>query len=344
MSRGLPRKVKSALTKSRESALSAVEIYNKPAINFRAGGYIVLMNIAWTSALHAYFFRNKKKPYHRKKGSIRYETIDGDYRHWELKMCLREYFGDDTNNPIRKNLEFFIRIRNKIEHRSYSELDQIIFGECQALLLNYNSFIEEEFGKQYSLKETLAFSLQMYAEPIGIRDAIANNQELNEVVSFIEGYRSSIKKEVFESQSYSFKAFLIQVKNNKKDTLAIKFIKYDSLSPLEQGEIDKIGVVLCKEKVQPIVNAGLKKPGTIVYEVNELLKGERWTGLSFNMHYHTKLWKELGVRPGGRSKYPEKTTEKYCKYDQPNSSYLYTPAWARKCYTEFKKSQSSPDE
>lgn len=34
------------LTKARDAALAAVEIYNKPAIEFRAGNYIVLMVIA----------------------------------------------------------------------------------------------------------------------------------------------------------------------------------------------------------------------------------------------------------------------------------------------------------
>ena len=46
MSRGLPYNVKQCLEKSRDSALLAVETYNKPAIKFRSGGYIVLMVIS----------------------------------------------------------------------------------------------------------------------------------------------------------------------------------------------------------------------------------------------------------------------------------------------------------
>ena len=38
--RGLPRKVKGALEKARDSALLAVEVYNKPAVKFKSGyGY-----------------------------------------------------------------------------------------------------------------------------------------------------------------------------------------------------------------------------------------------------------------------------------------------------------------
>ncbi|MEI6434554.1 MAG: DUF3644 domain-containing protein [Bacteroidota bacterium] len=41
MSRGLPCNVKQSLEKSRDSALLAIETYNKPANKFRSGEYIM---------------------------------------------------------------------------------------------------------------------------------------------------------------------------------------------------------------------------------------------------------------------------------------------------------------
>lgn len=49
MSKRLPYKVRNMLEKAKESAMLAIEVYNKPATKFRSGGYIVLMCIAWTS-------------------------------------------------------------------------------------------------------------------------------------------------------------------------------------------------------------------------------------------------------------------------------------------------------
>lgn len=43
MSRGLPLNVKLCLDKALDSALLSVETYNKPAVKFKSGGYIVLM-------------------------------------------------------------------------------------------------------------------------------------------------------------------------------------------------------------------------------------------------------------------------------------------------------------
>jgi hypothetical protein len=59
--RGLSRQVKAALEKARDSALLAVEVYNKPAVKFKSGGYITLMVIAWTSLFHAVFFQEENE-------------------------------------------------------------------------------------------------------------------------------------------------------------------------------------------------------------------------------------------------------------------------------------------
>ncbi len=41
--------------KSREAALAAVQIFNNPQITFKSEMFIVLMNIAWTYMLHAFY-------------------------------------------------------------------------------------------------------------------------------------------------------------------------------------------------------------------------------------------------------------------------------------------------
>jgi hypothetical protein len=76
--------------------------------------------MAWTALFHALFYRKGKRPWYRKPGSagtgVRYVKIDGDPKHWELSECLKQHYGD-KNPPERRNLEFLIGLRNKIEHR-----------------------------------------------------------------------------------------------------------------------------------------------------------------------------------------------------------------------------------
>lgn len=129
------------LEKARDSAFLAVETYNRPRTSFRSGGYIVMMCIASTALFHAIFFNRKRKPFYRKKKNRRhFEIVDGDRKAWELSTCLEEFWGAE-HPPIRKNIEFFIKLRNKIEHRSMPGLDITIFGECQALLFNFEDLI-----------------------------------------------------------------------------------------------------------------------------------------------------------------------------------------------------------
>ena len=45
------------LHKSREAALNAVQTFNNPLTAFKADTFIVLMSIAWTYLLHAYYRR-----------------------------------------------------------------------------------------------------------------------------------------------------------------------------------------------------------------------------------------------------------------------------------------------
>jgi len=147
----LPVEVVANVKKAREAAVLAVEIYNRPATAFRSAAYIVLMIVAWTALFHAVFFRNRIKPYYRRKGSTRrYERVEGDYKTWELSECLQQFYKDQNPAP-RKNLEFFIDLRNKIEHRFLPELDIEIFGECQALLMNFEALLAAEFGSKQAL-------------------------------------------------------------------------------------------------------------------------------------------------------------------------------------------------
>lgn len=334
MPRGLPKAVKKCLEKSRDSALTAVEIYNKPAITFKSGGYIVLMVIAWTSLFHAIFFKRKIKPFYREKNSRRFLKLEGDYKYWELDKCLDEYFQSDSGNPVKSNLKFFGTLRNLIEHKSLPEIDSNIFGECQALLLNYDEILGKEFGAKYCVRESLTFSLQLYPSTDNFAKAILNNPFAKKVVDFIENYRSSITTATLESGKYSFKAFLIQVANHpSKDALPIQFVQYDKLSETEKSTIKRIAtLVKFKYKEVPVLNVDLLRASAVVKLVQKelgnpkVVKNERERD-RFTMDTHTRCWKKYKIRPGNKSENPERTITKYCLFDKVHKDYLYTKEW-----------------
>ncbi|MGH9534402.1 MAG: DUF3644 domain-containing protein [Terriglobales bacterium] len=96
------------------------------------------MAVAWTALFHAIFFKRRKPPSYRMQRPRRFVKLDGERRAWELSECVCQLYANE-HPPERKNLEFFLKLRNKIEHRQLPALDREIFGECQALLLNFEA-------------------------------------------------------------------------------------------------------------------------------------------------------------------------------------------------------------
>ena len=260
--KGEPVIVKQLLQKAKDSALLAVEFYNKPAVSFKSEGFITMMCIAWTSLFHAYFFKNKIKPFYKENGKrYRYKKIPielpngetiKDNKWWELSECLKQYYGSDTNNPVRKNLEFFSIIRNMIVHRNIPELDPTLYAECQANILNFNNFLKEHFGEKHSLDYMLSYTIQMFKSNKNFLEATTSELKKKnalEIVEFINSFRSSLSTDVFESPEYSYKAVLIQVKNHEsKDALPLEFINDKNLTDKDREHLKNMGIVLIKEK------------------------------------------------------------------------------------------------
>lgn len=344
MPRGLPKSVKKCLDKAIDSAMLAVETYNKPAVKFKSGGFIVLMVIAWTALFHAIFFKRKIKPYYREPNN-RFKRRDGDFLYWELSTCLTKYF-QNQNSPIKANLEFFIPLRNMVEHKSIPEIDSDIFAECQALILNFDKIMEQEFGLKYCIRESLSFAIQLFPSGKSLNSALISNPSNKPIVDFIKAYRSSISDEVINSGQYSFKAFLIQVANHQsKAALPIQFVKYDSLDDAQKHNVQRVAALVKNRFVQvPVSNKDLLKPSNVVQEVQIGTGSQKVIRNGsekdrFNMDTHTRCWKKYEVRPESGSENPALTTSEYCVYDQANETYLYTQEWV-----EFLIEQMSSEE
>ena len=144
------------LKKSREAALAAVQIFNNPNISFKSESYVVLMIIAWTYLLHAYF-RDQKIEYRycQQNGKRRIfdKTKHGAYKYWELERCL-----NDAKSPIDKdtanNLRFLIGLRHEIEHQMTTRIDDILSARFQACCLNYNEYIKKTIRDRQRNRKT----------------------------------------------------------------------------------------------------------------------------------------------------------------------------------------------
>ena len=325
-------KTKRILESSVDSALQAVGSYNRPGNKFRLETYIVLMVIAWTKLFHAFFNASIGEKYFYKRKNGRYMIVNNERKAWELSECIKQYSKyqecrqqSGLAEPVKMNLKLFIELRNKIEHRycDLSSLDIKLFGECQALLYNYEATLADWFGDDYALNSSLAYSLQFSLLREGGQLSAQKkllSKEMKSVTDFIDKYRTNIPSEVYCSQQFSVKLVQIpKIGNTNKADCAIEFVKWN------ESDVDKYKKVLAiiRDKVVriPVGNADMMKPGKVV----ETLKEK--AGIEISISDHTLLWTAFNVRPHRNDAHKEKTDSRFCVYDEPHDDYLYTEEW-----------------
>jgi ABC-type cobalt transport system substrate-binding protein len=274
MKKRLSGKVSNLLEKAKESALLAVDIYNKPRTSFRAGGFVVLMCIAWVSLLHAIFEKQGKKYFYRdEKNPRRFKKIDGEYKGWGVLDSATEFY-KNADNPVVKNISFFCELRNKIEHRFMPIIDPIISGECQSLLLNFEELIVQEFGDENSIIENLFIPLQFTAQ----RKSLVKTKQDEKVIDFIKTFRGSLSADISDSQKFSFKAFFIPKLGSHRNSsdVAVEYVKFDSTNSEEMKKYEKF-IVGIKEKTVQVANQGKYKPSKVLELVKEKTKHQTTT-------------------------------------------------------------------
>jgi hypothetical protein len=279
------------------------------------------MIIAWTSILNAIFERNGLD-YYEKNSEGKYIVIDGDKKAWTLGNCIKEYF-NGSNKPIERNLEFMIGLRNKIEHRFLPAIDLKVAGECQAMLLNFEELILREFGSYYSLGETHSLALQFTTVGTEARWKALKAfraREYQTVEAYIEKFRGSLDKSIYEDPNYSFKVYLIPKLGNHASSsdIAVEFIKFNHNNPDEMEQYAK-QIAFIKEKQVQVANQGKLRPSQVAQRVSQAINKP------FGIYEHTLAWKKYEIRP--QQKGSTNCDTRFCQYDVAHNDYVYTEDW-----------------
>jgi hypothetical protein len=320
----LEPEVEALVRKARESALLALHVYNSPATVFRTEGYAVLMVIGWTALFHAIFEQRRQSYFYMEPDGVTPKTVDGDHKAWELASCMKNYWGD-ADHAIRRNLDFFIRLRNRIEHRYVPAIDPHVAGECQSLLFNFDELLVGTFGAYHAIRESLAVPLQTgtlrnSAQVEALKTL--QSRHFDDVKQFIDAYRKDLPSGVYDDPKYSFRVYLVPKTGNHSATsdLTMEFVKHDPNRPEDMAELQN-KITLIKEKHVQVNNANLMSPKDVAREVSKRI------GKPFNASsHHPKAWARYKVRPKGDFD-PNGCDERYCVPDTRHKDYSYTVAW-----------------
>lgn len=326
------RRFRHHLRVAREEAMLACDLYNQRRRERNLEAFIVHMAIAWLGLFHSICIK-QRLDYRYHKGR-RIERVDGEPKTWDLQKCIA-HFIPDNGDPMRANLEFFIRFRNRIEHRfterQIRNLEALVAAKAQAYVLNFEKFVVAEFGPEFSLCDSLRFPIFLSSLT---EDAVEAAKQIYEQVprhvrSFIDEYDEAQDDAVRHSEAYEFRIYLMpKMSSRAKADLAIEFVDLSKLSEDQLETIENARVIIRDRHVET-VNINRLKAGEVV---------ERLRGVyhAFKMHHHVLAWKHYGIRPASNAANPTHTDARYCVYDRAHRDYLYTAAWVSKLEADLR--------
>lgn len=142
----LNKYINALLNKSEEAYLMAIEIINKPTINYRTEGFCFFICNAWELLLKAYLINKSQNI-----NAINYKN--DSTRTIGLDECVEKVF-TSTTDKTKNNISFIRNIRNKATHLILPEYDYILSPAFQRCLTNYNKFFKKQFPN-YNLNEKI---------------------------------------------------------------------------------------------------------------------------------------------------------------------------------------------
>ncbi|MEM8710831.1 MAG: DUF3644 domain-containing protein [Planctomycetota bacterium] len=315
---------------ARASCLAAIRTWNDPTAPFRTGSFALLFVTAWNSLAIAIAIRDgiewRKLD---KEGSVKVHK--GVEQARDTSDLVGELFSGSERRGLRENVQFWIDLRNAVAHRHLPSLDLPVIPWAQSGLLNFETQMEEEFGKEFILNDQLSVPLQLS----GFRDpgVLASRKKLQADlpldVQAILSRADNAPPELLEDLTYMMRvAFVPVVPTSGRNPDAISYFVKPGEVPTELAEMLDQYVVL------PKVPGG-RPNHNAMHVIGEVT---RRTGFRFNTQQHLLAARALGARPPAGE--PEATVDiRYAEYITSFKRHLYSQAWIDRLVEELSTAE-----
>ncbi len=260
-------KIERLLEKSKNSVLSAVQMYNNPLTTFRTESFIVLMTIGYTSLFHAIFEKNGWA-YSENNGYL-----------YGLEKCFNVFMAKPESQKYESIflksldalLKYFKNARDLIEHQ-LNEIDDYTYGHCQSWLFCYEHLLRTEFSIEHSLNTFLASAIQF-------TNSFVTPQKNTTLDDFHMKFYSTLSSDVKDSPFFKLKIRIIPYKNITDEDLRQNAIFVsDPKIAAKYAEMDKAIFVTTPKNIPPTEMTDLVRPsitakyGNIKFTASHLAK------------------------------------------------------------------------
>ncbi len=320
------------LQHGRHAAMAALRAWNDPTASFRSQSFALLFVTAWNSVALA-LLQQSGREWRELDNSGRPVCIDGRDRAKETGDLVAAAFSGERYHGLRRNVEFWIGLRNQVAHRNLPALDAVVIPQAQAGLVNLEAVLDEHFGKEYLLADVLSVPLQLS----GFRDpgVLASVKKLQgslplDVQNYLAG-QSQLNDELLDDATYMLRVTflpMVPASGRGPDVVAY-FVKPGEVSE-ELRQALKEYTVLPKVVTPP-------RPNLIATQVIESVRDR--IPYKFTSTMHTAAARNLKIRPAKGAPDETVTDTRYCEYVGSVKRHLYNQAWVERLVSEL----SSPD-
>lgn len=312
------------IDEARRQALVAIDFYNRPGDRRSFADFIIHIHLAWQNLLHADRMRRKTEIFYREPGKQRRfrRNPDGSKKTWDLAQCLKYEFKE--NDPIRANIEFFIGLRNHVEHRFQDSVLVVTAAEAHACIINFDAELSRRFGAQETLANELKFPVFVqslgparYDQQRSLRRGLPATTS-----AFISEFQGALPDDVRSDERFAYRLLLLPMKGPKTEAdLALNFVRQDELSDEQlKALLGQQGSVIVAEKYRDAANGDEMLPKVAAAAVEARIP------FKFGVHDFTtvrKLWKIGPVKSGGKDQLPK--SDGYCLYSPTFGQFAYLP-------------------
>lgn len=257
---------------AKSAVLASIEVYNKPALEYREETFVVLLVNAWELLLKALLAKNNVSVFYPKKRNEPYRTVSITHA---MKRCQdnRLFPKDFPAKAALANLELLIEYRDNVIH-FYNQpgFRVVVYSLAQTSVSNFNDLLESTMGHGLGKQlpgSLLPIGLEAPVDPVVFfRDVASGKAKASEAVSHFmkdigqavrllegEGLDTGALMTVFKVQLESAKKIesadlTVAVSDAADPTVVVKPQDPNRSHPYRQGDITKMKLMVGDTEVK----------------------------------------------------------------------------------------------
>lgn len=265
------------LNNSKAAMLAAIEIYNKPQIEYRDECFTILLVNSWELLLKAILSKNKQRIFYPKNRNEPYRTLSVK----DALLKSKQFFPADISyEPVAQNINMLVTYRNNAIHfYNQKGFGVIIYGLAQTSIINFRDLMSSIFNLDIADEMSISLlplSFGPQPDPIEfIQNAKLDHPKNKAVAQFLREISQTTRE--LEAQKLDTTRFLTVF------TVLLKSVKKVSSADVivaVKGSQDYADPLIIERLVDPNISHPMRQK-EVLAKVGSKLGGIKFTSYTF---------------------------------------------------------------